>query len=695
VESNFADGDHVEVEWGFRDEIRDSYFSNAFQHQPGPHDSDIQLAMRTSASLVANNIIERTHQSILLQWGSAGNVIAYNYTSGEFDSGAPDYVLGGIFFHGAHPQFNLLEGNVVTKIDQDSTWGTSSQTTAFRNWVVGTNRVCSPMSGRGAVDCSGANGHYAFQAARAIQMSYLATRNNFVGNVLGSVQMQSLTGASGRLPQEARVEYPSPRSYDDIVYGWSFGYGKESDDGSGTGCSGGTPPCHLAGTSSTDFLDGNYTNIDDSISWTPGATHQLPPSFYLLNKPGWWGNLPFPATGPDVRGGTGPGGHSYGNPAEACYLNVMGGTDGGAGGPRTFNASACYGTGLPSAEGRAVHEVQVQEQAQAPAQTQSPDQAQAQTPAQIQAELESQAAAAPASGPILKPNPLDTLRSFEPGADEEYRLGKGDAITVDFSSRPEMQAKLIVGPDGRITLPLAGEVMLDGLTRAKAAGAIETALAQYFSNLVVQVTVTQYTANRILLLGAVEHPGTLTFDGTPTLLEAITRGGLQTVGPYNQNLQVPERCAIYRGRGQVVWVQLRELLESGNALADPRLQRGDIVYVPSVSERFVSILGEVQHPGAIPLQYNSTLASVLAEAGGFTDRAGSKPHIQIVDPSSGNSRVISMNDLLNPAKSLEVTLRPGEIIFVPQSGFYHATYFLERLNPLVTVATIAFYAGAL
>jgi protein involved in polysaccharide export with SLBB domain len=86
---------------------------------------------------------------------------------------------------------------------------------------------------------------------------------------------------------------------------------------------------------------------------------------------------------------------------------------------------------------------------------------------------------------------------------------------------------------------------------------------------------------------------------------------------------------------------------------------------------------------------------VLAEAGGFTNRAGSKPHIQVVDPASGSSRTISMNDLLNPAKSLEITLKPGQVIFVHQSGFYHATYFLERLNPLTTLASMAFYAGAL
>ncbi|HTF61287.1 MAG TPA: glycosyl hydrolase family 28-related protein [Edaphobacter sp.] len=346
VESNYTDGDHVDVQWGYRDEVRDSYFSNAYLHQPGQHDSDIDLAYKTSATLVENNIVERTHASIMMEWGAAGNVIAYNYTSGEFDSGATNFVIGGVNFHGAHPQFNLLEGNVLTLIYPDSVWGTSSQTTAFRNWVVGTNRVCSPSSGRGTVSCSGSSGHYAFQAARAMQMSYLTTKNNFVGNVVGSSQMQSLTSNSGNtLSQAASVEYPATRSYDSVAYGWSFGYGESSDDGGGSGCSGGSSPCHRAGTSASDFSHGNFTNAGGAISWSSGVTQSLPSSFYLSGKPAWWGSLPFPATGPEVSGGSGPGGHSYGNPAEACYLNVMKGSDGGAGGPFPFNASTCYGSG--------------------------------------------------------------------------------------------------------------------------------------------------------------------------------------------------------------------------------------------------------------------------------------------------------------------------------------------------------------
>jgi polysaccharide export outer membrane protein len=297
--------------------------------------------------------------------------------------------------------------------------------------------------------------------------------------------------------------------------------------------------------------------------------------------------------------------------------------------------------------------------------------------------------------PTLKPNPLDALRKFEPAADEEYQVGRGDEIQIDFTGRPELQAKQVVGPDGRITLPLAGEVMLAGESRSGAAKKIETALAPYYANLSVLVTVMKYTANRVLVLGAVDHPGPVVFDGTPTLLEAITRGGLPLVGPLKRP-QIPDQCAIYRGSDQVMWVQLRQLIDSGNALADIRLRRDDVVYVPDPSDRFVSVMGEVNHPGPVELSNNSTLSSVLAMAGGIlTDKAGSNPHVQIVDTKTGTSRTIGFKDLLNTPKGLEITLHPGDIIYVPASGFYRATYFLERLTPLTTLATLAAVNGAL
>ena len=194
----------------------------------------------------------------------------------------------------------------------------------------------------------------------------------------------------------------------------------------------------------------------------------------------------------------------------------------------------------------------------------------AQTPAPTPPQPAAEDSTPQANAPVLKTNPLEALRNFEPAADEAYRLGKGDEITVDIAGRPDLEAKLVVGPDGCVTLPLAGDIKLDGMTRPEAGKAIEAALAHYYDNLSVQVTVTKYTSNRVLVLGAVATPGEVTFEGTPTLLEALTRSGLVT-GP-NKVAAIPERCAIYRGSDQVVWVELRQLVESGNTLADLRLR---------------------------------------------------------------------------------------------------------------------------
>jgi polysaccharide export outer membrane protein len=264
-----------------------------------------------------------------------------------------------------------------------------------------------------------------------------------------------------------------------------------------------------------------------------------------------------------------------------------------------------------------------------------------------------------------------------------------------------MNAKLIVGPDGKITLPLAGSIMVTDETREQAADSVASALKPYYADLSVTVGVDKYTSNQVLLLGAVEHPGIQNFDRAPTLLEVVARGGTrsgtsfpgQNGGSFSLAAaaapaigSVPERCAIYRGSDKVIWVDLKSLLESGSPLADLRLQRDDIVYVPSSSERYVSVLGQVEHPGALQLESDSTLPKLLALAGGMTDAAGTYPNIQIISPSTGKTRTISFKQVLQPG-SLDLTLKSGDIIYVPKSGFNNAAYVLEKLSPLVTMFT--------
>jgi polysaccharide export outer membrane protein len=300
------------------------------------------------------------------------------------------------------------------------------------------------------------------------------------------------------------------------------------------------------------------------------------------------------------------------------------------------------------------------------------------------------------STPPLQTNPLVTLQAFEPPADQPYELGRGDAISIDVLGRPELSGKHVIGPDGDITLPLIGTLQLAGKTREQAANAIRAALGTFYNDVVVSVSVDTYTSNQILVLGAVEHPGIMTFDKTPTLLEAVSRAGTLpealTTGGSNSGTKpsgVPDEVMIYRGNDTMVTVQLRALLESGSPLADMRLKRDDVVYV-SGRTSYVSVLGQVTHPGNERLEPASTLSDLLAEAGGPTQLAGRNPTIEIIHRSTAGSahpQIIAFNDMLRHRPN-DVSLQTGDIIFVPESGFNGVAYTFDHLAPLVNLFTV-------
>jgi polysaccharide biosynthesis/export protein len=306
-----------------------------------------------------------------------------------------------------------------------------------------------------------------------------------------------------------------------------------------------------------------------------------------------------------------------------------------------------------------------------------------------------QTATAGDSGPTdpkLKLSPMTLLQKFEPPANEEYSLGPGDEISLDFSGRPELSGKRVVGPDGRITLPLVGPLKVADKNRNEVAKLVVDSLAPYYRDLMVTVNVDKYASNRVIVIGSVQHPGVLYFDDTPTLLDVIARGGLLAgagSGPGNSSSGrdgIPERCAIYRGNDEVVWVNLRQMLQSGSSMADLRLRRNDIVYVPAQQEVFVSVLGSVMHAGAVPLTAESTLASVLAQSGGLAESAGA--NIQIIQPSTGRTSTIPFKSLLTLTGADEVQLHAGDVIYVPKSGFYQSTYVLQRLSPITSIGAI-------
>ncbi len=294
--------------------------------------------------------------------------------------------------------------------------------------------------------------------------------------------------------------------------------------------------------------------------------------------------------------------------------------------------------------------------------------------------------------PGLQARSMAALQEFEAAANQEYTIGEGDELDIQVVGRPELSGTQLVGPDGRITLPLSGSFEIRNLTRGAAAHAIAESFQRYYNSVDVTVRVSKYGSNRILVMGHVAHPGVLYFDNAPTLLEALTKSPALTGTKDNSGSPaLPQRCAIFRGKEQVVWIDLKSMMEQEGSVLNMRLRRDDVLYVPDEKDDSVSVLGEVQKPGLVKLDSKTTLLEVLAMSGGLTTAAGAAK-IQILRPSSGTTHQIAFQDLMNPNKTVEASLQRGDVIYVQKGSMAKFGYALQQLAPL---SSILLFSGTL
>lgn len=289
---------------------------------------------------------------------------------------------------------------------------------------------------------------------------------------------------------------------------------------------------------------------------------------------------------------------------------------------------------------------------------------------------------APVFEPVDKSESINYLDAqamalFDAPADPVYRLGAGDRLTVEVWGRPEVSGSHVVGPDGRITMPLVGPVRLADITREEAARDVHNMLASYYVQPSVVLRVDQYTANRITVLGRVQNPGTIQFDQQPTLLEALAKAGSLSVIDKEATLT---RVAIFRGREQVAWVDLRELLNRVNPAYNIRLQAGDLIYIPDSSDTMVYVMGEVHRPGAYRLTPDMALLDALAQAGGPTED-GDPAGIRLFRPEKQASQETPLQSLITGSETLNFSLQEGDVIYVEKRGVAQAGYVLRQLLP--------------
>lgn len=163
----------------------------------------------------------------------------------------------------------------------------------------------------------------------------------------------------------------------------------------------------------------------------------------------------------------------------------------------------------------------------------------------------------------------------------EYRIGVGDSLQISVWRNPELSIGVPVRPDGKISMPLIGDIMAADATATELSAVIVKSLSSYVRNPQVTVIVTNPSSSdfqrRVRITGAVQSPQSIPFREGMTVLDLVLIAG----GP--NDFASANKAKLYRnvnGQVQVYKIKLDDLINDGDLETNYTLQPSDIVSVP-------------------------------------------------------------------------------------------------------------------
>ena len=280
----------------------------------------------------------------------------------------------------------------------------------------------------------------------------------------------------------------------------------------------------------------------------------------------------------------------------------------------------------------------------------------------------------------------------------EYRLGAGDVVQLNVLQQPALDRNLLIRPDGTAVIPLVGEVDLIGLTVSEAEGLVRQKLRLFNHDIVdISLTVTEYNALRVYVLGAVVSPGSFTFDSSPTLWDVLREAGGVDRGA---NLAAVRIISVTGSTTTTQIYDLTGLVSGTGGAPQVFLNAGDTVIVPgeealaTAPDTGVQVFGGVASPGTYTIIEPTRLMTVLMLAGTPLEAANLEKIWWVHDTGSGryDSRLIDISKFVEKGDmSGNPLIHPGDTIEVERTrpGFFRTVYPI-MLGTISTAAAIIF-----
>lgn len=164
---------------------------------------------------------------------------------------------------------------------------------------------------------------------------------------------------------------------------------------------------------------------------------------------------------------------------------------------------------------------------------------------------------------------------------DDYHIGIDDIVQVAVWRNPELGITVPVRPDGKISVPLVGDVMAGGLTPDQVAADIQEKLGAYVRDPQVAVILTELRSHeylsRVRVTGAVRQPVSIPYRQGMTVLDAVL-----AAGGVNE-FAAPDRSSLYRkseGETTSYAIRLDKIINRGDLSTNFTVAPGDIITVP-------------------------------------------------------------------------------------------------------------------
>lgn len=165
---------------------------------------------------------------------------------------------------------------------------------------------------------------------------------------------------------------------------------------------------------------------------------------------------------------------------------------------------------------------------------------------------------------------------------KEFLLGPEDVLEVTVWRNQDLSRTVVVRPDGKISLPLIGDVQASGLTSAQVAAKIATRLTEFKENPNVSVSIKEVNSYFIYVLGEVLKPGKYPIKSYATVLQGVSLAGGFTNFASKNKMAVIRTVTNHDGDQRQIRIPVpyNELVSGKGEIENFVLKSGDTIVVP-------------------------------------------------------------------------------------------------------------------